>query len=113
MYKYIYVEAIVYGVFNKPNHRELILFISVLYMVVISLLQLRKLKCIDVRKRLIRFIVIGIVFSVLNNGINYIFMPERVDIIRSISIAFGSAFGISFWDLIFFRSKEVESSIDD
>lgn len=24
MYKYIYVEAIVYGVFNKPNHRELI-----------------------------------------------------------------------------------------
>lgn len=90
----------------------LFLCASVLYMMVISLLRLRTLKWMYIRKRLIRFIVIFVIFSTLNYAADYFFRPEKIDLLRNMSVAFGSAFGISFFDVIFLKSKDVKSSID-
>lgn len=83
----------------------LFLFISVLYMVVISLLQLKKLKWVDIKKRLIRFIMGGITISILNCFFDYIFMPDRTDIVDNSVNAFALSFAITFFDLMFLKIK--------
>lgn len=84
------------------------LLVSVLYMMGMSLIRLKNLKWSEVKNRLIRFIMIGIAFSTLNYCADYFFMPDRIDLLKNISIAFGSSFGINFFDLIYSKSKGIE-----
>ncbi|MGL5352696.1 MAG: hypothetical protein ACRDA5_05155 [Clostridium sp.] len=74
----------------------LFLFLSVLYMMGMSLYTLRKLKWFNIKKRLVKFIMVGLALSTLNYCMDYLFMPERIYLIKNISIGFGLAFGIYF-----------------
>jgi len=45
-------------------------------------------------------------FGSLNYGYDYFFRPSKIDLLREFSIAFGSAFGLSFIDVTFLKKKE-------
>lgn len=77
-----------------------------LYVPFITFLNLRKLKWIEIRKRLIKFITLFILFGTLNYGFDYVFKPTGIDLFREFSTALGLAFGISFIDVTFLKKKE-------
>lgn len=81
-------------------------FFFIIYMPIITILNSRKLKWIEIRKRIFKFIILFVLFGALNYGLDFIFRPSKIDLYREISIAFASAFGISFIDVIFLKSKE-------
>jgi hypothetical protein len=73
----------------------------------------RKLKWTEMRKRILRFSVFFILFSILNVGFDYVIRPADIDAFRVFSNAFGVSFGISFMDVLFLRkiasSKQSDS----
>ena len=81
-------------------------FLLLIYIPVVTVINSRMLKWVDIRKRLVKFITIFILFSALNYGFDYFFRPEKIDLLRQFSIAFGLAFGISFIDVILFKKEE-------
>lgn len=78
-------------------------FLLLIYVPVITVINSRMLKWVDVKKRLIKFFTVFIIFSALNYGLDYFFRPEKIDLLRQFSIAFGLAFGISFIDVTLFK----------
>lgn len=72
-----------------------------LYVPIITILNLRKLKWIEIRKRLLKFISLFILLGALNYGFDYVFRLSNVNLYRELSIALGVAFGITFIDVIF------------
>lgn len=76
-----------------------------LYVPFITFLNLKKLKWVEVRKRLLKFIALLILFSVSNYIFDYFFRPANMDLFRAFSIALGLAFGISFIDVTFLNKK--------
>lgn len=81
-------------------------FFLLLYVPLITILNSRKLKWVEIRKRLFKFIVLFILFGSLNYIYDYVFRHSNIDLFREFSIAFGSAFGISFIDVTFLKKKE-------
>jgi hypothetical protein len=77
-----------------------------LYVPFITILNSRKLKWVEIRKRLIKFTVLFILFGALNYVFDYIIRPSNQDLFREFSIAAGLAFGISFIDVIFLKKKD-------
>lgn len=73
----------------------------IIYIIFLTVLNLRKLKWIGIRKRLISFIGYFILFGALICFMNYIFTPSKLDIFRTLSIAFGAAFGTAFAEDVF------------
>ncbi|MFZ5967700.1 MAG: hypothetical protein ACOYVK_11090 [Bacillota bacterium] len=74
-------------------------FFLLLYVPFITILNSRKLKWIEIKKRLLKFIALFILFAALNCVFDYVFRPLKIDLFREISIALGLAFGISFIDV--------------
>jgi hypothetical protein len=81
-------------------------FFMILYIPFITVLNLRKFKWIEIRKRLLRFIVLFILFGVSNYGLDYLLRPSNINLYRALSIAFGLSFGISFIDATFLTNKK-------
>jgi hypothetical protein len=81
-------------------------FFLLLYIPFIIILNSRKLKWVDVRKRLFKFIALCVLFGGLNYGLDYVFRPSNIDLFREFSIALGLAFGASFIDIAFLKKKE-------
>lgn len=81
-------------------------FFLLLYIPLITILNLRKLKWVEVRKRLFKFIALCVLFGGLNYGFDYVFRPSNIDLFREFSIALGLAFGASFIDVTFLKKKE-------
>ena len=71
----------------------------ILYVPFITILNSRKLKWGEIRKRLIKFITLFILYGALNYGFDYVFRHSKIDLFRESSIAFGLAFGTSFIDV--------------
>jgi len=82
-------------------------FFLLLYVPIITIVNSRKLKWFEIRKRLFKFIFLFILFGVVNYTMDFFFRPLKVDLFRELSIALGLAFGISFFDVTF--SKEFKS----
>lgn len=77
-----------------------------IYVPFVTILNSRKLKWSEIRGRLFRFIIIFILFGALDYASDYVFRPLKADLLRAFSISFGMAFGISFVDVIFLKSKK-------
>lgn len=80
--------------------------ILLIYVPIVTVINLRRLKWVDIKKRLLKFFVIFILFGALNYGFDYFFRPEKIDLLRQFSIAFGLAFGISFIDITLLKKEE-------
>ncbi|WP_083236860.1 hypothetical protein [Desulfosporosinus sp. BG] len=76
-----------------------IVSLSALYFLFIAILNIRKLKWVEMRKRLLKFIGMFASSSVLIIVLDYFFRPSKIDFIRVLSISLGSSFGMSFYDL--------------
>jgi hypothetical protein len=81
-------------------------FFMLLYVPLITVLNLRKFKWIDIRKRGFRFIALFILFGASNYILDYFFRPSHIDLYRTFFNALGLAFGLSFWDATFFKNKK-------
>ncbi|NMM63752.1 hypothetical protein HBE96_13935 [Clostridium sp. P21] len=79
----------------------------IVYVPIVTIFNSRKLKWVDIKKRLFKFFILFIVFGALNYVFDYIFRSSNVDLFRNFSIALGLAFGISFIDITL-KKKEVE-----
>ncbi|MEG0132896.1 MAG: hypothetical protein RR891_07090 [Clostridium sp.] len=81
-------------------------FFMLLYIPIITLLNLRRLKWTDIRKRLFKFITLFILFSALHYIYDWIFRRSNIDLFRVFSSAVGIAFGISFIEVTLLKKKE-------
>lgn len=70
----------------------------------ITLINARKSKWVHVRKSILRFIILLIVFSISNYVFDFIIRPEKIDLLRNFSTSLGLSFGIAFFDITY--SKE-------
>ncbi|WP_374722900.1 hypothetical protein [Peribacillus tepidiphilus] len=80
------------------------LLLSLLYFIVAIVINIRKLKWYDIRKRIYRFITLFILISATTYSLKYIFRPSEIDVF-DFGTPLGLAFGLSFFDLIFFKEK--------
>lgn len=80
-------------------------FFLLFYIPFITVLNLRKFNWFDIRKRLLKFIALFILFGVLNLGFDYFFRPLNINFYKAFSIALGLSFGISFIDVTFLKNK--------
>lgn len=78
-------------------------FLFVMYIIYMTVLNLRRLKWGQIKGRLLKFIISFMIFSILGYIFDRIFRSSNVDLFRELSIAFGLAFGASFTDVIFKR----------
>lgn len=78
----------------------------ILYVPIITILNLRKSKWVEIRKRLFKFIALFILFSALHYIYDCVFRHSNIDLFRVFSSAIGLAFGISFIDVTFLKKKE-------
>ncbi|MFZ5967454.1 MAG: hypothetical protein ACOYVK_09820 [Bacillota bacterium] len=77
-----------------------------LYTPFVTILNSRKLKWIEIRKRLFKFVALFILFGTINYIFDYFIRPTNIDLFRELLIALGSAFGISFIDVTLLEKKE-------
>ncbi|APM37979.1 hypothetical protein [Clostridium kluyveri] len=82
----------------------LTLFVFV-YIPFITIFNSRKLKWVEIKERLFKFIALSILFGGLNYVFDYVFRPSNIDLFREFSIALGLTFGISFIDIILLGRK--------
>ncbi|CAH2212652.1 hypothetical protein [Tepidibacter aestuarii] len=76
-----------------------------IYILIVSVINIRKLYRRDFKKRVFRFAKFFILFSLINCICNY-FKISNSGLLSAISIAVGGAFAISFWDVVFLKKKE-------
>lgn len=76
-----------------------IILLSVPYFLIITFLNIRK-RCVEVRKRLLRFFVLFVSLSAFILILDYIFRPLEIDFLRTFSITLGSSFGMTFYDMV-------------
>jgi hypothetical protein len=78
---------------------------SFLYFIIVTLLNIKKMKWFAIRKRLFKFATLFISLSTVTYIFNYIFRPSEIDIYH-----FGTPLGISlslvFFDLMFSKEKK-------
>jgi hypothetical protein len=84
------------------------LFLFLIYFIIATVINMRKLKWFDIRKRMYRFITSFVFLSGTSIIYNYFFKPAEIDYYRIFSIALGLSLGIAFFDLAFSRKKNVD-----
>ncbi|WP_208560776.1 hypothetical protein [Marinilactibacillus kalidii] len=82
-----------------------LLIFMLLYVPVVTIMNMRKIKWQVVRKSLIKFFTLFILSSAMIYGFDYLFRPESLDIITILSVCFGVSFGVAFIDLAFFNGN--------
>ncbi|MCH1626734.1 hypothetical protein [Fredinandcohnia quinoae] len=81
------------------------LFLAILYFIIVVFINLRKLKWIDIRKRLYKFIAYFVFLSGFTYTADYIFNSLEFDVYTIVSISLGLSFSFVFLDLLFFNEK--------
>ena len=57
-------------------------FFMLLYIPLIVMINLKKLKWNEVRKSILNFIILFTLFGAMNYGLDYIFRPSEIDLLR-------------------------------
>lgn len=83
------------------------MFLYLIFIIFITIFNLRKFKWIEIRRKLFKLIIYFITISVLNYSLDYFFRPSEIDLFKILSRAFAIAFGICFCDVMFFEKKEI------
>ena len=79
----------------KVQGRYIVYSFSLLvYMLLTIILNSRHLKWVELRKKLLSFFTLLVIFSGLNFLLDYFFRPTNINYFREISIAFATALGI-------------------
>jgi hypothetical protein len=81
------------------------LFVMVFYLIIKTLINIKSLKLREIRKRFIKFILMVVIFGGTACTIDYFFIPEKFDILRSFSLSISLALGICFFDLAYTKKK--------
>lgn len=81
-------------------------FFMLLYTPIVTIINSRKLKWTEIRRKILRFFIFFILLSILNFVFDYLIRPSDIDAFRIFSNAFGVSFGISFIDVLFLRKTE-------
>ncbi|WP_186430167.1 hypothetical protein [Clostridium sp. BSD9I1] len=81
-------------------------FFLILYVPIITILNARKLKWVNIRERFFKFIISFITLWALGYAFDWIFRPSKVDLFRGLPIAFGLSFGIYFTDILFLKKNK-------
>jgi len=81
-------------------------FFMILYVPFVTILNSRRLKWVEIRKRLFKFIALFALFGAVNYVFDNVFRPSNIDLFRAFSNAIGLAFGISFIDVIFLKKEK-------
>ena len=89
--------------FNFLGGYIFLTFFMLIYVPVITVVNSRKLKWIDIRKRILKFTGLFILFACLNYGFDYLFRREAITLLRIFSNSVGLAFGLAFMDVIFLK----------
>jgi hypothetical protein len=81
------------------------LFLFLFYFIIATVINMKKLKLFDIRKRMYRFITSFVLLSGTSIIFYYFFKPAEIDFYTILSNALGLSLGISFFDLAFPRKK--------
>jgi Na+-driven multidrug efflux pump len=81
-------------------------FFLLLYIPMITILNSRKLERVETRKRLLKFMVLFILFSALHFIYDCVFRHSNINLFRVFFSAIGAAFGISFIEVTLLKKKE-------
>jgi amino acid transporter len=77
-----------------------------LYTIFVTNVNSRKLKWVEIRKRLFKFIIYFVLIGVINFIFDYIFRPTKINLFREFSTPFGFALAVSFFDIIALSKKK-------
>lgn len=77
----------------------------IIYVLIITILNSRKLKWIEIRTMVFKFIALFILLGTINFIFDYVFRPTKIDLVREFSISIGLAFGITFLDVTIFKKE--------
>ncbi|SDQ09231.1 hypothetical protein [Carnobacterium viridans] len=80
-------------------------FFMLIYVSFITIVNIKNFKWVYIRKRIVKFITIFILFSTLNYFFGYIIRPSKIDLFKIFTNSFGISFGIVFSEIIFFKGK--------
>ena len=83
------------------------MFLYLLFVIFITIFNLRKFKWIEIRRKLFKLLIYFITISILNYILDYFFRPSEIDLFKILTRAFAIAFGICFCDVMFFKKKEI------
>lgn len=79
------------------------LVLSLIYFIIMTVINMRKLKWVHIRNRIYRFMAVFFISVGTTLMYQYFFKAAEIDFYKTFSIAFGVSLGISFFDLAFFR----------
>lgn len=80
-------------------------FFMLLYVPIIIIINSRKLKWKEIKKRLFIFIILLILSMLINYGLDYIRNPLGASLFEKLPQSLGLSFIISFYDIIFLKNK--------
>ncbi|SUY47636.1 Uncharacterised protein [Clostridium putrefaciens] len=80
-------------------------FFILIFTPIMVIIKIRKLKWAEIKHRLIKFILIFILFGISNYILDHFFKSGNIDLTKNLTIAFATSFGISFLDLLFLSKK--------
>lgn len=81
------------------------LLLFFIYFIIVMVIEMRKLKWSNIRKRLYKFISYFLILSAISMIYNYFFNIE-MEYYEVFSIPLGVSLGISFFDLVIFRKSK-------
>lgn len=84
----------------------LLTFFLILYIPIVTILNSRKLKWAEIRKRIFKFIALFIFFGASHYILDYVFRRPNLDLFKAFSSSVGLAFGLSFIDVTLLKKKD-------
>ena len=84
-------------------------FFLLLYIPLVTIINSRKFKWKDIRKRLFRFIILFIILTFISYGVDYIRQPIEARLFQILPQNLGWAFVSSFFDIIFLKDRNIKS----
>lgn len=80
-------------------------FFMLIYVSIITIVNVRKFKWAYIRTSIFKFIALFILLSAITYTFDYIMRPSKIDLLRIFSNSLGLSFGIAFFDIVFFKEK--------
>ncbi|MBS4207390.1 hypothetical protein [Bacillus sp. FJAT-50079] len=79
----------------------------VTYLIMAAMKNIGKLHKDEVRKRIVKFIILFVLLGTINYLLNFIFQPAKNDHYGFLFTALGCSLGLTFFDLALLRKKRI------